>query len=172
MSSHYVLKTDSASKLADISGSKIGILKTLDRKNTDAALAAASKKTGEKLVTQEYENSDQLVNALTGKKVQAIPLNSAYLALVNEAEDGSSAADEVKSVWTYEIERKLEIQDQNTGNKEKDTAEKTEAESDSTKKDTEAKEDSKDTAENKKTEKSITDSPFVLYVSGNDSEGE
>lgn len=165
----YVLKTDSASELADISGSKIGILKALDRKNTDAALAAASKKTGEKLTTQEYENSDQLVNALVGKKVQAILLNSAYLALVNEAEDGSSAADEVKSVWTYEIERKLEIQAQNTGSKEEDTTEKTETKSDSTKNDAEAKEDS---TESKKTEKSITDSSFVLYVSGNDSEGE
>ena len=106
----YVLKTDSASKLTEISGGKIGILKTLDRKNTDAALKAASHKTDEKLTTQEYENSDQLVNALIDKKVQAILLNSAYLSLVTEAEDGSSAADEVKSVWTYEIERKLEIQ--------------------------------------------------------------
>ena len=112
----YVLKTDSASKLTEISGGKIGILKTLDRKNTDAALKAASQKTDEKLTTQEYENSDQLVNALIDKKVRAILLNSAYLSLVTEAEDGSSAADEVKSVWTYEIERKLEIQDQKTDN--------------------------------------------------------
>ena len=73
----YVLKTDSASKLTEISGGKIGILKTLDRKNTDAALKAASQKTDEKLTTQEYENSDQLVNALIDKKVRAILLNSA-----------------------------------------------------------------------------------------------
>ena len=169
----YVLKTDSASKLTEISGGKIGILKTLDRKNTDAALKAASQKTDEKLTTQEYENSDQLVNALIDKKVRAILLNSAYLSLVTEAEDGSSAADEVKSVWTYEIERKLEIQDQKTDNSAKGNTEKTEAKSDNTKKDsTESKDSSKDDTTAKKTTKSITDSPFVLYVSGNDSEGE
>ena len=169
----YVLKTDSASKLTEISGGKIGILKTLDRKNTDAALKAASHKTDEKLTTQEYENSDQLVNALIDKKVQAILLNSAYLSLVTEAEDGSSAADDVKSVWTYEIERKLEIQDQKTDNSAKEDTEKTEAKSDNTKKDsTESKDSSKDDTTAKKTTKSITDSPFVLYVSGNDSEGE
>ena len=102
--------------------------------------------------------------------MQAILLNSAYLSLVTEAEDGSSAADEVKSVWTYEIERKLEIQDQKTDNSAKEDTEKTEAKSDNTKKDsTESKDSSKDDTTAKKTTKSITDSPFVLYVRGNDS---
>ena len=105
--------------------------------------------------------------------MRAILLNSAYQSLVTEAEDGSSAADEVKSVWTYEIERKLEIQDQKTDNSAKGNTEKTEAKSDNTKKDsTESKDSSKDDTTAKKTTKSITDSPFVLYVSGNDSEGE
>ena len=109
----YVLKNNSASKITDIKGDgKVGILKDLDRKNTDTAAAAASEKAGTKLTTVEYKNADQLVNALVDKKVDAILLNSAYLALVNEKEDGSSAADEVKSVWSYEIERKLVIQDQ------------------------------------------------------------
>ena len=160
----YVLKTDSASKLTEISGGKIGILKTLDRKNTDAALKAASHKTDEKLTTQEYENSDQLVNALIDKKVQAILLNSAYLSLVTEAEDGSSAADEVKSVWTYEIERKLEIQDQKTDNSAKEDTEKTEAKSDNTKKDsTESKDSSK---ENNKEHHRFTDSEGELKANG------
>lgn len=164
----YVLKTDSASGLEDLNGGKVGILKKLDRKNTDMAMEAASKKAGEKLTTEEYENADQLVNALVNKKVQAILINSAYLALVNEKEDGSSAADEVKSVWTYEIERKLEIQAQKES-ATKDDAQKTEeTQNSNTDKENTKTQDQKET----KKEKSITDAPFVLYVSGNDSEGE
>ena len=57
----YVLKNNSASKITDIKGNgKVGILKDLDRKNTDTAVAAASEKAGTKLTTVEYKNADSL----------------------------------------------------------------------------------------------------------------
>lgn len=168
----YVLKNNSASKITDIKGDgKVGILKDLDRKNTDTAAAAASEKAGTKLTTVEYKNADQLVNALVDKKVDAILLNSAYLALVNEKEDGSSAADEVKSVWSYEIERKLVIQDQKQNDIKENSEKSADTEKNSTKKE-KAKSKNKSSKDTSKAEKSIADEPFVLYVSGNDTEGE
>lgn len=158
----YVWKDSSIIAADELKAEKIGILTTLGRANTDAALAELAKKNGSDVETSEYGNANELVQALQENQVSAVLMNSAYRALLDEAEDGSSAADDLKEIWNYAISRTLNISGNTADASNSDSASQTEEN---------AEADTK-TEKSASEEKNLTNTPFVIYVSGNDYSGE
>lgn len=80
----YVKENDPAKTLADAKDYNFGILKDLDRENTDKALDRVSEEDDITLSTTEYDNLLQLSDALLEGEVNGIILNQAYLDLYQE----------------------------------------------------------------------------------------
>ncbi len=125
------------------SDAKLGILKNLDRDNTDVAYEELSTEVGNEFELSEYGSAIDLATALEDGKVDAIMINSAYLSLVDESEDLATFESDIKFIWSYEIEAQAKVQVQ-----------------------------SEESTEDKTTTMSASmDEPFILYLSGNDTTG-
>lgn len=169
----YVKEDDSAQTIGDIAKDKIGILKNLDRDNTDAALSKAQQDSGIQLEAIEYEGVIEMTKGLNKGDIRGMLVNSAYLSLLDETEDMAGCQQNVRLLWSHEIERALEIDGMSEG-KKPDIKEQPDSGTEETVKTKKTIDDSqKKTEENtEKTEDAITETPFIVYLSGNDSEGE
>ena len=78
----YVLKEDSAKELKDAKEYTFGILKSLDRTNTDKAIDKVNKQISSSVKTEEFEDMLTQADALSNKEVGAILLNEAYYELL------------------------------------------------------------------------------------------
>ncbi len=79
-----VLKDDKAQSIYDTKGYNFGILATNDRANTDKALTEVKAAVAEDPLTTEYQDNDTLIDALYAKDVNAIFINEANRALIEE----------------------------------------------------------------------------------------
>ena len=79
--SFYAMQDSSAQTLDDLADGAFGILKELDRANTDATLQQVETEHGLTLSVTEYDSLIYLADALQNGEVDAIVLNEAYLAL-------------------------------------------------------------------------------------------
>lgn len=86
----YVMKADSAQDLTEAKDYTFGILSVLDRANTDKTVDKIEEQLGESIKTEEYEGYIQLAEALYEGEVEAIILNSAYVAQIEENEEFAS----------------------------------------------------------------------------------
>lgn len=86
----YVMKADEAEDLTSAEDYTFGIMSVLDRENTDKTIATVEEKLGHKIKTIEYEGYLQLVEALYDSEVEAIIMNSAYVANIEESDEFSS----------------------------------------------------------------------------------
>lgn len=111
----YVKADSSTTELADLTGAEVGILQTLDRENTEKALADIQGKIGTVQV-QEYAGLGELLDGLLQEENQAILLNSAYLDLLEDMEGYEDTADQLREIYTYKAESAIE----NTTGKDKD----------------------------------------------------
>lgn len=80
----YVMEDSAAESLEDMTVSVTGILKELDRANTDTALEKIEADYGMKLAVKEFDTLIQLAEALQDGKVDAILLNESFLTLYEE----------------------------------------------------------------------------------------
>lgn len=146
----YVLNDDAAQSLSDAAGYQFGILETLDRDTVDEALAAMESELGTSVATAEYTSMAELAQALLDGQVGAILVNNGYFGLLEEEETLSDFEGQIRSIWSYEQTRELEI-----------TPEETVTESGEVVR--------KDTASSQSTD--AVKEPFVVYISGNDTTG-
>ena len=84
-----------------------GILAQQDRENTDEAIAQLNQEYGVTIVPQEYDGLPQLIDAILGKDVDAIILNSAYLDLLSEMEGYETAADQLKEATITHVKPRV-----------------------------------------------------------------
>ena len=92
----YVKENDPAKTLADAKDYNFGILKDLDRENTDKALDRVSEEDDITLSTTEYDNLLQLSDALLEGEVNGIILNQAYLDLYQEIPSYEDFPDQIR----------------------------------------------------------------------------
>lgn len=99
----YVRSDNSAETIDDAFDYTFGILSTLDRENTDEALADIEEETGYSVATQEYGSFTELSNALQNQEVDAIIMNEAYHDVLTEIEGYEDFDDITKVIATYQV---------------------------------------------------------------------
>lgn len=104
----YVLKDSSVESLSDLAGSSFGILKELDRDNTDITLEKVKNEYGFIPSTKEFDNLVQLADALKSGVMDVIVLNEAYLSLYEETPGYEDFPNEIKAVSTLQVEHVVE----------------------------------------------------------------
>ena len=111
--SFYVLQDSTAETLEDMAGDTFGILSTLDRANTAAALEQAQAEHGLELNTVEYDGLRALADALLDGSVDGIILNEAYLPIYEESDGYETFPSQLKALSTRQVEHAIET---GTGN--------------------------------------------------------
>lgn len=112
-----VLDEDPAKTIEDVKDYEFGILKELDRDNTDSTIDEINKETETEIATTEYDNILNLVAALYSGNVEAIILNNAYRDIVDDFEGYEDFKDEVRSVFDNVITSVVEIPKNENKNK-------------------------------------------------------
>lgn len=103
----YVRQEDPAAALSDTSGYTFGILKTLDRENTDTVLARLGGQIAAPLQTIEYDGLTQLADGMSSQEVQAVLLNDAYLDLFEDFEGYETFPSGLRAITTESVETQL-----------------------------------------------------------------
>ena len=142
----YVEKDDIAHTISDAKQYTFGILGTIDRANTDRCIASIEAEAGNPIALSEYASVAEVANALLAHEVDAIIINDAYFAFLEDDELLSNFVEQIRLLWSFEIQREL--------------TDNTETISDGT---TESEYEDRGTI--------VTSDPFVVYISGNDSSG-
>lgn len=162
----YVLADDPAETIQDATGYSFGILEVLDRDNTDACLEQIAEDQNASVTATAYASMPELATALLDGQVQAIVLNTSYLGVLDDLSTESDISEDLvnfssltKSIAEYSIERVIATTAPTTAS---DTDEGT---GEDTGEDGTTADDADDG------EFSITEDPFVVYISGNDSYG-
>lgn len=83
----YVMATDSANSLKDAATYNFGILSSLDRENTDTAIADINDKISGSITTTEFNDTHSLTEALYSGNVQAIILNEAFVPTIEDIQN-------------------------------------------------------------------------------------
>lgn len=99
----YVMADDEAETLADVKDYSFGILKTIDRNNTDTFRADVEKQLAATISVTEYDSVLDLVGALYNGEVQAMLLNGAYGNFVTDSEDYKKFDTDTKIIYSAEI---------------------------------------------------------------------
>lgn len=142
----YVEEDDPAQSITDAQEYVFGILKLIDRTNTDQCIQALEAELGAGIKIVEYDSVAEVANALLDQKIGAIIMNDAHFSLLDDNEELSDFEDQIRILWSFDIQRDLKISSVNDG---------------------------PDNTNNLDSEGpfSITTDPFVVYISGNDSYG-
>lgn len=106
--SFYVLQDSTAETLEDMAGDTFGILSTLDRANTDAALQQVKEEQGLDLATAEYDGLRALADALLDGSVDGIILNEAYLPIYEETSGYEEFPSQLKLISNHQVEHEIE----------------------------------------------------------------
>ena len=104
----YTLADNEAESLADLQNGTFGILATLDRENTDDALANVEKEDGFALATAEYDSLTAIADALLNHEVDGIAMNEAYLGIYEETDGYQDFPNQIKVISTEIVEREVE----------------------------------------------------------------
>ncbi|MDO5127176.1 MAG: LCP family protein [Eubacteriales bacterium] len=104
----YVLNEDPAQNVLDAKDYPFGILKTLDRDNTNSVIAEIQTEVAQPLFVSEYETAIALVKGLYDREVQAIILNSAYEGFITETEGYEDFKSRVRSISFKDIVTEME----------------------------------------------------------------
>ena len=78
----FVLKDDPAQEVADIEDYTIGIMRELDRENTDYAISQIEEQAGFSLKLQEYDAMDAMIDALRSGEIGGMLLNNGFLTMI------------------------------------------------------------------------------------------
>lgn len=105
----YVMKADKAEDLTSAADYTFGIISVLDRENTDKTIATIKGKLGGPINIKEYEGYVQLAQALYDSEVDAIILNSAYIANLEENEDFASFSSLTRVLMQTTHEVQIEV---------------------------------------------------------------
>ena len=102
----YVRESDKAETLEDTKGYTYGVLETLDRENTDAALEQMSEVIGD-IETKNYADGLE-----KNQEVDAIVLNTGFMSLLESREDYETVKAQMKQIHVEEIEKEVDSAEQ------------------------------------------------------------
>ncbi|WP_235322119.1 LCP family protein [Anaeromassilibacillus senegalensis] len=120
----YVRTDDPAQTIADTQGYHFGILKTLDRENTDNIVSQIEDQLGGTIQTTEYEGLTQMIDALLEEETDAVIMNLAYLDVLSELDKYRDIESRIRELSVLHVEtiveeQPVQTQDENiTVNKE------------------------------------------------------
>lgn len=101
----YVKTEDPADALADVSGSKFGILEVLDRSTTDTALHELAGLLAQEPQVQAYTGLSELLDALfTNCEVRVLVLNKSFLDLLGDTEEHTTAQSRLREIHTVHVQ--------------------------------------------------------------------
>lgn len=115
----FVLSDDEAAGIADAADYTFGILKEMDRENTDSAVEKINSELNKSIKTHEYTGTIDMVNSLFDGNSGAIILNTGYLSLIKETEGYEDIESKIREIKTVEIKEKKD----NKGSSEDDAEE-------------------------------------------------
>ena len=110
----YVKADDAADSVEATKGYTYGILQSLDRTNTDGALAHLKQEFGEEVQTVEYTGLTELADGLFNAQTQAVLLNQAYIEVLSEMDGYTDIQDRIKEVGTVEVENVIAEEEETT----------------------------------------------------------
>lgn len=102
----YVASDSKAKTIEDVKNGTFGIMKLLDRDNTDEAVRQINEKLNATIKVKEYDGFLAQIDALRQGKVDAIVLNSAFVVIAREQDGYNDLYDEIRvlSEYTAELE--------------------------------------------------------------------
>ena len=104
----YVLEDNTAQSIEDAKDYTFGILKNMDRTNTDAAIDRIETGLQKPIEIVEYENMFTLADDLKKQSLDAIIMNSAYVGIISDVEDYHWMAMEIRSILYEEFHTEIE----------------------------------------------------------------
>lgn len=110
----YVKSDDAADSVEATAGYTYGILSSLDRENTDGAVAHLNSEFGTEVQTKEYAGLTELADGILNGEVNAILLNSGYLSVYEDMDGYTDFSTKIKEVGTVDVESTIQSAEEST----------------------------------------------------------
>ena len=110
----YVKSDDAADSVEATAGYTYGILSSLDRENTDGAVAHLNSEFGTEVQTKEYAGLTELADGILNGEVNAMLLNSGYLSVYEDMDGYTDFSTKIKEVGTVDVESKIQSAEEST----------------------------------------------------------
>lgn len=104
----YVKSDDAADSVEATAGYTYGILSSLDRENTDGAVAHLNSEFGTEIQTKEYAGLTELADGILNGEVNAMLLNSGYLSVYEDMDGYTDFSTKIKEVGTVDVESTIQ----------------------------------------------------------------
>lgn len=105
----YTLRVNLATELDQIE--EFGILKTIDRENTDKIILDIEENVGKSITAVEYDSFIELVQALFDEEVDAIILNSAFVETIVDEPAFVNFKTDTKIIYDDTIVTKIDVEE-------------------------------------------------------------
>ena len=110
----YVKNDDAADSVEATAGYTYGILSSLDRENTDGAVAHLNSQFGTEVQTKESAGLTELADGILNGEVNAMLLNSGYLSVYEDMDGYTDFSTKIKEVGTVEVESTIQSAEEST----------------------------------------------------------
>ena len=110
----YVKSDDAADSVEATAGYSYGILSSLDRENTDGAVAHLNSQFGTEVQTKEYAGLTELADGILNGEVNAMLLNSGYLSVYEDMDGYTDFSTKIKEVGTVDVESTIQSAEEST----------------------------------------------------------
>lgn len=110
----YVKSDDAADSVEATAGYTYGILSSLDRENTDSAVAHLNSEFGTEVQTKEYAGLTELADGILNGEVNAMLLNSGYLSVYEDMDGYTDFSTKIKEVGTVDVESTIQSAEEST----------------------------------------------------------
>lgn len=110
----YVKSDDAADSVEATAGYTYGILSSLDRENTDGAVAHLNSEFGIEVQTKEYAGLTELADGILNGEVNAMLLNSGYLSVYEDMDGYTDFSTKIKEVGTVDVESTIQSAEEST----------------------------------------------------------
>ena len=110
----YVKNDDAADSVEATAGYSYGILSSLDRENTDGAVAHLNSQFGTEVQTKEYAGLTELADGILNGEVNAMLLNSGYLSVYEDMDGYTDFSTKIKEVGTVDVESTIQSAEEST----------------------------------------------------------
>ena len=110
----YVKSDDAADSVEATAGYTYGILSSLDRENTDGAVAHLNSEFGTEVQTKEYAGLTELADGILNGEVNAMLLNSGYLSVYEDMDGYTDFSTKIKEIGTVDVESTIQSAEEST----------------------------------------------------------
>lgn len=107
----YVRADSKYEKLEDVKSEEFGIMKSLDRENTDEVVNKIQTEIDTTIKTKEYDDVQSLVKALYDKEVNVIILGTSHLGILDSLDEFKDFKTFTKVIASYEMKKDIKNDD-------------------------------------------------------------